>query len=198
MPKGGGVLVGVNIHALIPKVGENTTARVVGPRTVVLDAPNIAMRHGSRGNSKKFSAKGIEIATQYYQKMGHTVVGLIPDYMLSFENTGKQKMAQKLGVGEAKPSKLVDDVQLLQKLCDEGTLVGCPPQDYDDSYTIVYAKSKKGAVIVTNDMYRDNTDKMEGRERSEHIRWFKEHLISYTFVGDDFVPNPDFEFPQNE
>jgi hypothetical protein len=63
---------------------------------------------------------------------------------------------------------------------------------------IKYCQSKKGSVIVSNDLYRDNwkdNDKLSGGEKQALRRWFKEHLISYTFVGDEFLPNPDFYFP---
>jgi hypothetical protein len=33
------------------------------------------------------------------------------------------------------------------------------------------------------------------QEKQALRRWFKEHLISYTFVGGEFLPNPDFYFP---
>lgn len=52
--------------------------------------------------------------------------------------------------------------------------------------------------MVTNDMFRDHVasfDKPGGRiERDAQRAWTKTHLISYTFVGDDFLPNPTFSF----
>ena len=49
-------------------------------------------------------------------------------------------------------------------------------------------------VIVTNDLYRDHVEKHNG-DRRKLRHWLKTHCISYTFVLDDFLPNPDFKFP---
>ena len=55
--------------------------------------------------------------------------------------------------------QLPDDIDYLLWLVDEGVLVGTPPQDYDDSYSISYAKQQllagSEAYLVSNDMYRD-------------------------------------------
>ena len=51
---------------------------------------------------------------------------------------------------------------------------------------------------MTNDMYRDHVasfDKPGDKsERDAQRAWTKTNLISYTFVGDDFLPNPTFSF----
>lgn len=196
---GGGVLVGVNLDAIMPKIGESKRADDIASRMVVLDAPNIAMRHGTRGNSKKFSCVGIKLAIDYYQKLGHKVIGFIPDFYLSYENAGKHKRAADIGVGGVRASKTPDDIGLLRRLMDEGTLAATPPQDYDDSYCIQYAMSRKGAVIITNDLYRDAVDEVDGKANKHTLRtWFKTHCCSYTFVVDEFLPNPDFNFPPAE
>ena len=193
---GGGVLVGVNLDAIMPKLGESKKADDIEERMIVLDAPNIAMRHGTRGTSKTFSCQGIKIAIDYYQKLGHKVIGFIPDFYLSYENVGKHKRAADIGVGDKRASKTPDDIGLLKKLMDQGTLAATPPQDYDDSYCIQYAMNRKGAVIVSNDMYRDAVDAVEGKQEKYKLRsWFKAHCCSYTFIADDFMPNPDFNFP---
>ena len=193
---GGGVLVGVNLDAIMPKIGESKEADDIESRMVVLDAPNIAMRHGTRGTSKTFSCQGIKIAIDYYQKLGHKVIGFIPDFYLSYENVGKHKRAADIGVGDKRASKTPDDIGLLKKLMDEGTLAATPPQDYDDSYCIQYAMQRKGSVIVSNDMYRDAWQDVENRQEQHRLRtWFKAHCCSYTFIADDFMPNPDFDFP---
>lgn len=55
-----------------------------------------------------------------------------------------------------------------------------------------------GGCVVTNDMYRDHVasfDKAGDRSTRDAQRaWTKTHLISYTFVGDEFLPNPSFSF----
>ena len=59
------------------------------------------------------------------------------------------------------------------------------------------ARAHPRACIVTNDMYRDYAESEErrGRSRREAVQWCKSHLISFVFLGDEFVYNPEFEFP---
>ena len=44
--------------------------------------------------------------------------------------------------------------------------------------------------IVTNDQYRDHIQTFEGAEREQQRAWAKSRLVSFTFVGDEFLPNP--------
>jgi hypothetical protein len=206
----------MDIDSLMPKIGEAKTkgpgamgsdsALVIGARTVVLDLPNIAMRHGecNKGSGQKtFSCKGIEIAIQYYKSRGHQVLGFMPEYYLDKESVGKQKRAQKLGI-QNKPQKVPDDVELLSKLMDEGYIYITPPGDYDDSYSIDHAK-KNGGINVSNDRYRDSYEedlRSDNRDVAHEARkqrdWIRTHVCSYTFVKDDFMANPDFKWPPNE
>ena len=71
-------------------------------------------------------------------------------------------------------------------------------QDYDDAYCLSYARSC-GGCIVTNDRYRDFVE-AEARQGGTGARqaaenWRRTHLISFTFIGDEFLPNPEFSFP---
>lgn len=59
-----------------------------------------------------------------------------------------------MNIREFKASQMPDNVSLLNKLADKGYIIKTPPQDYDDSYCIQYAK-KFNAYIVTNDKFRD-------------------------------------------
>ncbi len=84
-----------------------------------------------------------------------------------------------------------DNVALLNKLATKGYIVKTPPQDYDDSYCIQYAK-RSNAFIVTNDKFRDYVQKKaETDDRLKEQRWVKDHSISFAFNGDEFLPNPD-------
>ena len=85
--------------------------------------------------------------------------------------------------------------QLLQRLVTAKRLMLTPPQDYDDSYTIEYAKRHPPSFIVTNDLFRDHVNKHTHNKRQLRA-WLKSHCMSFMFVGDEFVPNPDFAFPK--
>lgn len=46
-------------------------------------------------------------------------------------------------------------------------------------------------------MYRDYVKAVEkrGGSKDQANAWKRAHLISYTFLNDEFLPNPDFMFP---
>lgn len=69
---------------------------------IVLDAPNIAMRHGQ---NKLFSSKGIKLCVEYWENRGHKVIGFIPDYYLDFKRVGEKKRIQEIGLS-AKASQV--------------------------------------------------------------------------------------------
>lgn len=83
-----------------------------------------------------------------------------------------------------------DNVILLHKLEKKGLIIRTPPQDYDDSYCIRYAK-QKNAYMVTNDKFRDYINKFEGKEKVNERKWIQQHSVSYTFHKDEFIANPD-------
>lgn len=165
---------------------------------IVLDAPNIAMRHGM--SQQQFSSQGVRLAVDYFRALGHRVVAFIPDYMLKDEKEQlaarrSQPRSANLTLDNNSPNvcKIPDDIAMLRAMVHEGVLVPTPPQDYDDSYCIQYAGLHNGCV-VTNDLFRDHVQNMEGpRERKEAMRtWLKAHQISFTWVRNEFLPNPDF------
>ncbi|KAL3669530.1 hypothetical protein V7S43_004917 [Phytophthora oleae] len=158
---------------------------------IVIDAPNVAMRHGK---GKVFSCVGIELAVSYFQALGHRVVAFIPDYMLQSD----EERAEREEQGEIlTAAKIPDDVALLERLVHKGVLIPTPPQDYDDSYSIQYAGLHNG-YVVTNDLFRDHIVNMVGpRERKVAMRaWLRAHQISYSWVKNEFLPNPNFRFPE--
>jgi hypothetical protein len=40
-------------------------------------------------------------------------------------------------------------------------------------------------------------NKLDGQTKAKARHWIRTHSISFTFVKDEFLPNPDFTFPQN-
>ncbi|KAG5177425.1 Zc3h12a-like ribonuclease NYN domain-containing protein [Tribonema minus] len=150
------------------------------PELVVIDVPNVAMEHG-RG--RRFSTRGVRIAAEHFRAAGHRVVGFVPRHHLD----------ARRGAGAAGAAG-DEDTALLQAMVDEGLVVPTPAGDYDDSYCIAYCMQHNGCV-VTNDQYRDHYAALQGAKKREAARrWVKGHTISYTFVGDEFMPNPDFQF----
>ncbi len=157
---------------------------------ILLDCPNICMRHG---NNQAFSTQGLSLALNFYRQRGHKVIGILPESHLDYEFVAGKKRTAKQGI-EVKKAAMPDSVSFLCSLRDEGVLYTTPAQDYDDSYVLAYAL-KHNACIVSNDKYRDYIDKLEVKDQPAMRKWLKQRLISFTFVNQEFLPNPDFLFP---
>lgn len=158
---------------------------------IVIDGPNVAMKHGKKSY---FSVEGLKIAIQYYISRGYDAVAFVPEYIA----TRKAQPNTTLGGSTLKLGDFMtvgDDLPQLMELVQKGLVVLTPPQDYDDSYCIEYAK-KHNACIVTNDRYNDHIDKQPSeREKATTRKFIRDHSISFTFIRDEFMPNPDFVFP---
>ncbi len=50
---------------------------------------------------------------------------------------------------------------------------------------------------MTNDKFRDHVDKHNAGNKRELRQWLKAHCLTFTFVNDEFLPNPDFVFPSD-
>jgi hypothetical protein len=124
--------------------------------------------------------------------LGHRVISFLPDYYLNYDRVGELRRLSKLNMSNVKTCSIPDDISLLNKLVRDGYIIATPPQDYDDSYCITYAKQHNGYVI-TNDLFRDHIKKLNGTEKEITRKWIKSYCISYTFVGDEFLANPDSE-----
>ena len=72
---------------------------------------------------------------------------------MKFTQVGEMRRLATLQIKEVRASQVPDDVQLLNDLVAEGLVVGTPPQDYDDSYCLTYARKHDG-FVVSNDLYR--------------------------------------------
>ena len=150
---------------------------------IVLDASNIAMRHGEQKGI--YSTKGIKIVIDFFTKNGHKVISFLPDYLFKEKDPSKHSGKKRV---------LPDDLPYLYGLVSKGLVVKSPPQDYDDSYCIQYAKMHD-AFIVSNDMFRDYIDNIKDKtERETEKKWRDIKCISFTFNGDEFLPNPDAAF----
>lgn len=78
----------------------------------------------------------------------------------------------------------------IKTMVDQKLIVLTPAQAHDDHFIIGYAKERDG-FVVTNDMFRDHIAKANDSTEQEAIRtWCAERIIPYTFVGQEFVPEP--------
>lgn len=85
---------------------------------------------------------------------------------------------------------IADDLELLKKLIKADKVILIPSKDSQYSYLVNYAQEKK-AVIVSNDknlFIKDNPGKSN---------WIQAHCLTFVFVQNDFIPNPDFKWPSD-
>lgn len=143
---------------------------------VVLDGANIAWRHGG----SHFSLRGAAEALHYYSTRGHATVLFLPEARLS-----------RCDREEDRP--LFDAVNAL---AGGQSLVKTPESDYDDSYICHFAR-RYGAVVVSNDAFKDQVYQAtaEGEDEAKGWeKWFAACRVSFTFRSDLFIPNPAFNY----
>ena len=74
------------IQELAPKEPKMIKVTKNKPK-ILLDASNIAMRHGD----KTYSTKGIKIAMYYFTVNGHEVLSFLPEYLFRSKEETKRK-----------------------------------------------------------------------------------------------------------
>jgi hypothetical protein len=150
------------------RVSSDVAAAATNVSLVVLDGENIAWAHGQNA---VFSPKGIAIAVDFFRKRGYRCVVFLPDY--------RRKRAD------------------LPTVSASDALVFVPAGEYDDTFALGYAVGHD-AILVTNDLLQDHLDQFypdEGEAREALRKWLGSHRCSFTFVGDEFLPNPHFFLP---
>ena len=171
----------------------------------VIDAANVAMRHGRADGRRIFSTAGIRLCMAYLEAKyrGASFAMFLPDYVLTpkiVASNQRRRDKLRLTGGDGQDmddlnKKIPDDLEYLSDLQAQGILHATPSHDYDDSYQIDYARRHNG-IIVSNDRFRDAVTKAPPDIRSDLASFFETHLLSFAFVGgDEFVPNPDFRLP---
>ena len=182
-PKEGGIL---KISKNAVSANETKTAKRTNShnkKVVVVDGPNVARKHGKKDN---VSVCGIKLVIDFYEQRGFQVVVFLPEH---YANRKPPKQSEQLTLAQFMP--MADDLPLLQKLISQEKVFLVPSKDYDDSYAIKYAQIKKG-VIVTNDRFNDYLAKNPHKKK-----WIRTHCISFMFVKNEFIPNPDFVWPSD-
>jgi hypothetical protein len=181
---------------------------------VVVDGQNVAKQHHGRPSKRdRYSAEGIKIVCDFFMARGFKVKVFVPQFWLD-----ERRLPADSGIEIDKDapqpfpasSGFAESYAILCDLQARNMIAKTPSKDYDDSYVIAYAQ-QKNALVVSNDMYRDWVKKRKSDvwkligpkaqvEKAAEIvgatedAWIKSHVLSYTFIDDDFLPNPDFDF----
>lgn len=111
---------------------------------IVIDGSNVAFRHSA--DKEKFSVKGLSICIGYFQKLGHDVKVVVPEFRLKRNKS--------------------TDPETLNALYAHGIVCVTPSQCYDDRFALDIAIEFDG-VVISNDKFRDIIDEKPGKYREQ-------------------------------
>ncbi|XP_058053462.1 uncharacterized protein LOC131205400 [Anopheles bellator] len=134
-------------------------------RMIVIDGNNVAYGHL---NGKMFSVKGLHLCIKYFQKLGHEVLAVVPQYKLKKSQSTDQALLERLR----------DNGEVI--LAPSKSLPGQCSSTYDDRLILSVAEQFDGA-IVSNDNFRDLLDASPAWRQIIATR-----VIGYTWVKDCF------------
>lgn len=107
---------------------------------IVIDGSNVAFRHSV--DKKEFSVKGLSICIEYFQKLGHDVKAVVPEFRMRRDKT--------------------TDPDTLKELESKGIVILTPSKSYDDRFVLNIAIEFDG-VVISNDKFRDIINESEGK-----------------------------------
>ncbi|KAL3661339.1 hypothetical protein V7S43_013543 [Phytophthora oleae] len=153
---------------------------------VVLDGANVSCQKNGKAHIPKLAA-----AIQYFRSLEPAAgrypvkcVAFVPNFWLNVKPTPGSTGPRENGAMET------DDWVLLNDLVQKDHVILTPSQAHDDFYVIDYAVKYDG-FIVTNDMFRDHvSNKRAFHGKRLTTNWVRSHCIDFTFVGNEFMPNP--------
>lgn len=147
----------------------------IDPRwVIVIDGYNVARNL----DKDHFDARCIQMAVEYFEKLGCRAYAITHDFLESTNKKGTMIITKK-------------DQELLKAMRQKKQVYVVTGQAYDDVYVVKTAMEDNG-LIVTNDNYKDFSDNKHFDVDMDVLR---SRLISFSFVGDKFRMNPEFECP---
>lgn len=107
---------------------------------VAIDGSNVAYRHSV--DKKEFSVKGLSLCIEYFQKRGHDVKAVVPEFRM---RRGRST-----------------DPEKIKELNSQGIVILTPNKSYDDRFLLDIAIEFDG-VVISNDKFRDIINESEGK-----------------------------------
>ncbi|XP_054736775.1 uncharacterized protein LOC129243630 isoform X1 [Anastrepha obliqua] len=153
-----------NPNADDPKAAEKQSKK----RLILIDGCNVAFNHAL---NKEFSVKGLKICIEYFEKMGHEVKAVVPQFRM-------HRCSESSAMFELhRAGKIV--VTPCKNLPGKFTI------SYDDRFILQLA-SEIDAAIVSNDNYRDLIN-----ENSAFKKLIENRVIGFTWCNDLFMVAKD-------
>ncbi len=144
-------------------------SEITEQQIIVLDAANIGWAAGN----KVCSGKGLIEVINYCRNHGLIPVAFLPNHYL---------------YNPRSPSRRITNLDEVNSEVEKGVVIPVPARDDDDLYMITYAQNKD-TKLISNDLFRDYISSSEDAAAQS---WVKDNVISYSFVIDEFFPNPKF------
>jgi len=135
---------------------------------IVLDGANIGWAAGK----DHCSGAGLIEVIKFCKNNGLNPIAFLPNYYLM----------------NSKKSGLISEIESVKEELEKGHIIPVPPRDDDDLYMITFAQQKE-TKLISNDLYRDYIKSSEDEKAQE---WVKKNVVSYTFIVNEFFPNPKF------
>nr|XP_014100213.1 NEDD4-binding protein 1 isoform X1 [Bactrocera oleae] len=137
-------------------------------RLILIDGCNVAFNHAL---NREFSVKGLKICIDYFEKMGHEVKAVVPQFrMHKCSNSAAMFELHSAGKIVITPCK---------------NLPGKFTISYDDRFVLQLA-AEMDAAIVSNDNYRDLIN-----ENAAFKKLIENRVIGFTWCNDLFMVAKD-------
>ncbi|XP_011188599.1 NEDD4-binding protein 1 [Zeugodacus cucurbitae] len=153
-----------NPNAGDPKASQQQSTK----RLILIDGCNVAFNHAL---NREFSVKGLKICIDYFEKMGHEVKAVVPQFRMH---------------------KCTDSAAMFQ-LHSKGKIVMTPCKNLPGKFTISYddrfvlqLAAEMDAAIVSNDNYRDLIN-----ENAAFKKLIENRVIGFTWCNDLFMVAKD-------
>ncbi|XP_067631736.1 NEDD4-binding protein 1-like isoform X2 [Eurosta solidaginis] len=158
-------LVAYNNNTYNPNAGDpEAPEKQSKKRMILIDACNVAFNHAL---SKEFSVKGLKICIDFFEKMGHEVKAVVPQFrMHKCSDSATMFELHKAGKIVVTPCKNLP-----------GKFSSC----YDDRFILQLA-SEMDAAIVSNDNYRDLMN-----ENAAFKKLIENRVLCFTWCNDVFM-----------
>lgn len=154
---------------------------------VVIDGQNVGCTYGiSKGRRSVpsctcFCSRGVQLALKHFCDRGIRPIAFLPRRMVS----------SRQNEDGTRVSFPANDARLLERLAGCGLVAFTPSNTHDDYFIINYAVQHE-LDLVSNDRFRKEVHQQESWDQKSQLEYFlHKHLIPFTFVAEEFVPNPN-------
>ena len=143
-------------------------------RPVAIDCANVACGYLYNSNHVGDSRGPVE-AYRYWIREGHPVKVFVKQYRITNRNQDEimENIDEFLGNIPTSDRPVV------------------PSDGDDDSYFIKWAL-ENDAILISNDLLRDHSQRLKGEDLSRFEKWLPRSRCGFTFIDDEFFPDPNF------